>query len=346
MDLTNRQQEILKEVIDTFIATAEPVGSKAIMAKLRKPPSSATIRNEMNTLEKLGLLEQPHTSAGRVPTGRGYRVYVDSLMEDYTLSFEETLLLNSLLSEKNKDPDRILSDMASLLARMTGYTVAAFIRERLGTIERFEGVYVNKGSFLLVMVTSSGKAVTKQFQPDLPLSAEGVRFIIKTLNEHLAKKELGGITLERIIAMESDLGKYRGLIAPLIQIIYDVMAEMGKETVMVKGIANLLSFPEFQSDGKCAALVKDLEDESALTARLQHDVSAGIRVHIASGGDGLKDTSSVTCPFRFRRNLEGAVCVIGPKRMDYGKAMARVEYLAKQIHAVHGFEPNLPLIET
>ena len=346
MDLTKRQSEILKEVIDTFITTGEPVGSKAIMERLTTPCSSATVRNEMNTLEKLGLLEQPHTSAGRIPTGRGYRIYVDSLMEDTALSFEETLLLNSLLSEKSKDPDRILSDMSALLARMTGYTVAAFIRERCGTIERFEGVYISKSSFLLVMITSSGKAITKQLPMEFPLTPEGVRLIIHTLNEHLAKKELGGITLERMVAIEGDLGEYRGLIAPLIGIIYDVMAELGKESVTVKGMANLLSFSEFCEEGAAAELVRELEDENALLNRFQQSFSAGIRVHIASGGKGLDNTSSVTCPFRFRRNLEGAVCIIGPKRMNYGKAMAKLEYLAKQIHAVHGFEPNLPLIET
>ena len=104
MELTERKSRILKEVIEAFITTGEPVGSKAIMGALRPPCSSATIRNEMNDLEKMGLLEQPHTSAGRVPTGRGYRIYVDSLMEDTTLSFEETLLLNSLLSFRVPEP--------------------------------------------------------------------------------------------------------------------------------------------------------------------------------------------------------------------------------------------------
>lgn len=346
MELTERKSRILKEVIEAFITTGEPVGSKAIMGALRPPCSSATIRNEMNDLEKMGLLEQPHTSAGRVPTGRGYRIYVDSLMEDTTLSFEETLLLNSLLSDQFRDTEQVLSDMTTLLARMTGYTVACFMEERLGTIERFEGVFITAGSFLLVMITSSGKAITKHFQSDLPLSPEGVQFLMGVLNEHLTKKELGGVTLERIRAMEQELGEYRGLIGPLLQIIYDVVAQIGKESILVKGAANLLSFPEFYESGKAEGILRELEDEKALLSRFRQSYSDRIRIHIATGGEGLDETSVVICPFRLRNSLEGAVCVIGPKRMNYGKAMARLEYIAKQINAVHGFEPKIPLIET
>ncbi len=346
MDLSLRKKAILKEVIDTFIATGEPVGSKAVMSALRPACSSATIRNEMNDLEKLGLLEQPHTSAGRIPTTRGYRLYVDSLMEECTPTFEETLLLQSLLSNQIRETDQILSDMTTLLAKMTGYAVVCFMGESLGTIERFEGVFVNPGSFLLVLITSSGKAVTKQLNVEIPLNPEAVCFIIKALNDHLAKKELGAVTLERIIAMEKELGDYKILIAPLLQVIYDIVAQMGEESVLVKGISNLLSYPEFQEGGIVSDLLAQLEDEDLLLARFRQNATDHIRVHIATGGVGLDLASVITCPFRLRHNLKGTVCIIGPKRMNYSKAMAKLEYLSKQINAVHGFEPKIPLIET
>ncbi len=345
MELTRRKQEILKEVIDSYIITGEPVGSKAIMEKLRTPCSSATIRNEMNDLEKMGFLEQPHTSAGRIPTSRGYRTYVNSLMEDYRLSFEETLLLNSLLSDPLKETDRILGDMASLLSLLTGYAVVAFAGEQYGTIERFEGVYVNSRSFLLVMITSSGKTLTKQLQVQIPLTPKAVSFIIEVMSEHLAKKELGGVTLERMLAMEESLGEYRSLTGPLIQIIYDAVARIGQENLFVKGLANLLAYPEFSQPEQAQRLVRELEDKELLLSRFRQDFPSGLRVHIATGEAGLDGASFVICPFRFRQGLKGAVCIIGPKRMDYGKVVARLEYLAKQINAVHGFEPQMPLIE-
>lgn len=346
MELSQRKKEILKIVISLFITTGEPVGSKAAMEQMKKPCSSATIRNEMNELEKMGLLEQPHTSAGRIPTGRGYRLYVDSLMEEYRLTFEETLLLNSLLSEKNREAERVLSDMTALLAQMTGYTAIVFYKEHCGTIERFEGVYINPRSFLLVMITSTGKAITKQMNVEIPLNAERLHFIMEVVNDHLAKKELGGITLERMVAMEKELGDYRFLIGPLLQIIYNVMSEIDRVNVLVKGVGNLLSYPEFSQGEDAVGILKELEDEDALFQRFHQNFAPTLRVRIGGDGKGLDKASSVVCPFRLGKSLEGAVCILGPRRMNYAKAMARLEYLARQITAVHGFEPHLPLIET
>lgn len=346
MELSERKREILKEVIDSFIESGEPVGSKAIMERLKKPCSSATIRGEMNDMEKMGLLEQPHTSAGRIPTGRGYRLYVDSLMENYSLSFEETLLLNSLLSDKVREGTKILEDMTELLSRMTGLTVITFAKESLGTIERFEGVFVSHNSFLLVMITSSGKAVTKQIRVDFPLDPDRVSFFIESCNSHLAKKELGGITLERMIAMEKDLGEYRAIIPLVLQIIYETLADFGEIRVQVKGMANLLSYPEFSEEKKSSEIIAELEDRAALMEQFGKELPSHLSVHIGSGKKGLASASRVTCPFRLKSGMQGAVCILGPKRMNYAKAMARLQYLAKEIQAVHGFEPALPLIET
>ncbi len=346
MELSPRKSEILKQVIDAFIATGEPIGSKAVMANMKSPCSSATIRNEMNELEKMGLLEQPHTSAGRIPTGRGYRLYVDSLMENYTLSFEETLLLNSLLSDKGLEAEEILNKISDLLAKMTGYTVVSFAKEKCGTIDRFEGVYVNNRSFLLVMITSSGKAETRQVYVPFPLSPERVTFFIEVMNDHLTKKELGSVTLERMIAMEKDLGEYRSIIPLLLQVIYDVIAERDQLRFCVSGIANLLSFPEFQDGNMAEEVVRELEEDSLILERIGKELPSHLRVHIAQGDSGLDSASFVICPFLLKGGLKGAVCVIGPKRMNYAKAMARLQYLAKEIHAVYGFEPTLPLIET
>ncbi len=346
MELNVRRREILKHVIDQFILTGEPVGSKAVVEMMKTPISSATCRNEMGKLEEMGLLEQPHTSAGRIPTGRGYRVYVDSLMENYTLSFEETLLLNSLLSDKRKSSQKILEDMTRLLSKMTGYAAVSLAREKYGTIERFDGVYISKRSFLLILVTSSGKAIAKQVHPGIPLDPEKVAFLIGIINDHLAKKELGGVTLERMIAMEKDLGDYRSIIPLLLSVIYDVTEEMGQALLSVSGFSNLLSFAEFSEGESASLLASQLEDKEFLLEKFAQEMPSHVRVHIGTGEKGLDSASFVTCPFRLKGGLEGAVCVIGPKRMNYAKAMARLQYLAKEIHAVYGFEPNLPLIET
>ncbi len=346
MELSERKKEILKSVIDAYILTGEPVGSKFVAQNLKKPCSSATIRNEMSDLEELGLLEQPHTSAGRIPTGRGYRMYVDSLMEEYRLSFEETLILNALLSEAERDREKGIADMTRLLAKMTDYCVVTFSKENTGTIERFEGVYIHPRSFLLVMITSSGRAITKQMKNSFPIPAEGVEFLIEVLNDHLAKKELGGVTIERMAALENSLGEYRGLISVILQVIYDVMAEIGKTAVKTAGVSNLFRYPEFHDPDHARVLLSQLEDEDGLIARFAQDPAPSLQVHIGTGEKGLDGASFVSCPFRIGKRRGGVVCILGPRRMNYAKAMARLEYVAKQISAVHGFEPTLPMIET
>ncbi len=345
MELSPRKREILRLVIDAFITTGEPVGSKAVMENMQHPCSSATIRNEMSALEEMGLLEQPHTSAGRIPTGRGYRVYVDSLMENYTLSFEETLLLNSLLSDKIGEPENILENITTLLAKMTGYAVVSSAREYCGTIERFDGVYINKRSFLLVMITSAGKAITKQLQVDFPLDSERLRFLLHIIDDHLAKKELGGITLERMLAMEQAMGEFRVIIPTLLQVIFDATSQISTPHIAVGGLSGLLSFPEFREGDTITQILKDLEDREFLREKFGKETPSHLRVHIGRDGEGLAGASLVTCPFRLKTGLEGSICIIGPKRMNYAKVVARLEYLAKEIHAVYGFKPSLPLIE-
>ena len=346
MEGTSRQREILKAVVDAYIATGEPVGSKYVAAALKKPCSSATIRNEMAELEKMGLLEQPHTSAGRVPTRRGYRLYVDELMENVQLSFEESLLLHSLLTEARREGDKGLQDLTRLLARMTECAVVTFSREAAGTIERFEGVFIHPHAFLLVMITSSGKALTRQLSSPFPLESEGVNFLIRVLNENLAKKELGAVTLERLSALEDSLGEYRGLISVILQVVYDAMEELGKTVTVKAGLSNLFSYPEFHDPEHTKKLLLDLEDDAALIQRFAEIPSPALQVHIGTGEKGLEGTSFVSCPFRIGKRRRGIACIIGPKRMDYAGVMAKLEYLSKQIGAAQGFEPQLPLIET
>ena len=329
MELTDRKREILKEVISLYILTGEPVGSKAVMQRMKHPCSSATIRNEMAELEEMELLTHPHTSAGRAPTTRGYRLYVDSLMEGYRLDFEERLLLNAILSDREQPGASLLRDVTKLLARMTGYTVLAFSREGVGTIERFEGVYVNPGSFLLVMVTSQGRAVTKQLSSEAPLDKAGMDRIIGVLNDGLAKKELGALTMERLLALEKELGEYRFFIAPLIRIIYQVMEEMGEDAVCVSGMANLLRYPEFADPASSGSAIAELEDPEKLLERFRDPFPTGLKVHVGSGDSGLDAASFVLCPFHMGKGLGGAVCIVGPKRMDYAGAMAYLEYLAR-----------------
>ena len=153
MDLNERKKRILKSIVDTYISSGEPVGSKFLSNSMGMNISSATIRNEMSELERLGLLEQPHTSAGRVPSSSGYRVYVENLMNDYYLSLEEISVLNEIMNSKIKRLNTVVEDITSVLSEMTDYTAFAYTTKRAAsTVKRFEGVFLSPNSFLLVMV--------------------------------------------------------------------------------------------------------------------------------------------------------------------------------------------------
>ena len=344
MELTERKKRILKEVVDAYILTGEPVGSKAIEKRLTC--SSATIRNDMSDLEEMGLLHQPHTSAGRIPTGRGYRMYVDFLMESEQLSFEESLLIHSHLARKAENGTAFLDGTAKLLSDLTGYASIAFSRVPTGMIERFEGVYINPASFLLVLVTSSGRAVTRQFHLDFALDRERLPFLIGLLNAHLAKKELGGVTMERIVYLQKDLGELGVLTAPLIEMIYDMTADLSHEHCAVYGIGKLFSHPEFSEPETVRAVLEEVEDRERLSARFFADTAAGLKVRIGTDGRGLDKASFVICPIVLREGTQGRICLIGPKRMNYAKAVARMEDLATRINAAAGFVSRVPLIET
>jgi len=173
-----------------------------------------------------------------------------------------------------------------------------------------------------------------------------VRRITEAIDNHLAKKELGGITLERMIAMEEDLGEYRVIIPSLLQIIFDATSEISTPGISIRGLSSLFDYPEFREGDAASRLLKELEDRELLRERFGKDIPSHLRVHIGRDGKGLSSASLVTCPFRLKTGLEGAICIIGPKRMNYAKVVARLEYLAKEIHAVYGFKPSLPLIET
>ena len=344
MELTERKKQILKEVVDAYILTGEPVGSKAIEKSLSC--SSATIRNEMSDLEALGLLDHPHTSAGRVPTGRGYRMYVDTLMESEKLSFEESLLIHSHLTHRAENGTAFLDDTANLLSDLTGYASIAISRVPTGTIERFEGVYINPASFLLILITSAGRAVTRQFHLDFAMDKERLPFLMGLLNDHLAKKELGGVTMERIAFLQKDLGDLGILTAPLIEMIYEMMADLSREHITVHGIGKLFAHPEFSAPDTVRAVLEELEDENRLSHRYFTEEREGLKIRIGVDGEGLDRASCVICPILLREGTQGRICLVGPKRMNYAKAVARLEDLAKRINAAAGFVSRVPLIET
>lgn len=336
MDLNERKKRILKSIVDTYISSGEPVGSKYLSDRVGIDLSSATIRNEMSELESLGLLEQPHTSAGRVPSSLGYRMYVESLMNQYSLSLEEINVLNDVLNSRLHHLSDVVSDLTKVLSDMTDYTAFAYTaKPKATTISRFEGVYLSPRSFLLIMITSQEDVKTRQIKTDITLTPEVLTVLVKLLNENLTSKNIEQLSLEDIYLLEDKFGVYRMLLSDILRTIVDTVKSENEKEVYLDGMSNILKYPDFADISKTRSLISLLEDKEDLIRMITDESMAhdGLNVIIGDDnfGEGLNKTSCIYHKFNIGDNITGVLGLIGPKRMDYSGVIARLEYVVRNL---------------
>ena len=352
MDLSDRKKQILKSIIDAYIDSGEPVGSKNLASYGNISLSPATIRNEMSELESLGYLDKPHTSAGRVPSAQGYKFYVDQLNEDYRLGVEELELLGELTRFKTAQIESVMDRASKIMSGITKYAAVSLAKnEGEGTVTRFDTVFVNQHSFLLVMILEDGKAKTSQLSSDFTLSESDVRRIKDILNDNLCSVVLDKLSLDEMMALEDAFGKHRGLVGKILRAAYSVTRGEGGGDVKIDGLTNLLSYPEFSSVEKARSIVELAEtrkddikkvlenaehrENGGLTPVLSDDSGMKIFFGEDSGDGALADTSIVYCSFPVG-STNAVIGILGPKRMDYKKVVASLRYLAKSMGATDG----------
>ena len=236
-ELSERKKRILKAIVDAHIVDGEPVGSKYIMQDEHLNCSSATIRNEMAELEALGYLEQPHTSAVRVPSELGYRFYVDSLIESYAMTTNEITEINKLLKSKMNELDQILMAASKLAGNLTNYT-SFVIKPKASSvsIKRFDVIYIDRHSMLLVMISDSGAVVTKKLALEQGISQMTASDLALALNDHIAGLTANEITLPIIVEIENAMGDKAGIVNPIMKIIYESMNELDGGDLKVSGM--------------------------------------------------------------------------------------------------------------
>ncbi|MEG1743897.1 MAG: hypothetical protein RR246_06995, partial [Clostridia bacterium] len=226
------------------------VGSKTLTASNNFSLSSATVRNEMSELEEMGYLEQPHTSSGRVPTALGYRTYVDSLMGQYMLSIEEIDLLNELMKFKMNELGTIMEKASRIISEMTNYTSFSLIKEHKNTSTRFETVFIDEKSILLIMICENDIIKSRQLKLKSPITKDALLEIQEALNKNFVGVSADKLLVPLIFKFEEDLGKYSFLSSQLVRAIYDLVSDDNKETVHIEGATKLLSYPEFSTVSK------------------------------------------------------------------------------------------------
>ena len=334
-ELSERKKQILKAIVDAHIEGGGPVGSKYILQNQQLGCSSATIRNEMAELEELGYLEQPHASAGRVPSELGYRFYVDSLLEHYAMTTHEIAQINRLLRAKMGELDQILLAASNLASNLTNYTGIA-IKPKISSvsISKFEAIYLAPDHYLLVAVASTGSVKTKHMNPSpATVTPEAVNRLSAALNGHLTGLNADHITLPIIMELETVMGEDAVLVSPTIKCVYDMLSELDDGEMRVSGLDRLLQYPEYSDVGELQQLLGTLEKKDDILDLVSRTASNDINVVIGSESEVkvMNNSALVFKPIVKDGKTLGAIGVIGPRRMDYAKVLATLEGLSGNI---------------
>ena len=333
--LSDRKRLILQAIVESHIRDGEPVGSKALTANQQLKCSSATIRNEMAELESLGLLEQPHTSAGRVPTELGYRFYVDSLAEQYRMTAMEIEQINRILKSKIGALDRILEDASRLISHFTNYTALA-IKPRMESakVKRFESAYVDERSFVLVMVFADGSIKTKNVYLPMPMAQSELTRLTELLNFGFVGLAADEITLSHIAEAEKLMGNLSPLVHPTVKAIHEAMKEIDVGELKVDGVNHLLEYPEYADTSHLKDILELLEKKENLLEIVSSETgSKDLQVHIGSENaiNAMNNSTFIYRTVRREGKVVGAVGVIGPRRMDYSRVIAILNHLSDGI---------------
>ncbi len=342
-ELSERKKQILKAIIEAHIADGEPVGSKYLMEHGQMSCSSATIRNEMAELESMGFLEQPHTSAGRVPSERGYRFYVDTLIEHYAMTAREIYQINELLKVKMAELDHILLTASKVASNLTNYTAFA-IKPRAAsvTVKRFDAVYMDDATFILVLVTSAGRVKTKtvRLSEMPPLNQSVTDLLAAVCNEHLHDLSANEITLPMMIEMEKAMGENAALVSVAVKVIYEAMSELDEGELKVSGMDRLLEYPEFSEPDRMKELLSAIEGKDDILRMVSTPAGDGVNVVIGSESSVkvMDHSALVYKPIVKDGKTVGAIGILGPSRMDYAKVLATIEGISGSVEAVLGVE--------
>ena len=347
MELTERKKKVLRSVVDLYIRTAEPVGSKAITALPDMTYSSATIRNEMADLTAMGYLEQPHTSAGRIPSAAGYRLYVDELMADYRLSMDETKSINIAIEEKMQKVDKMVEKVAKLVSQATDLPAISMASRYAGaTIRRFELILAGAGSVILVLMLSDEQVVNKLIKLPVNVDDSDLKILSAVLNATMTGISAEEFTPELLERVMGSAGAAASLVPIVMEFASETMRSHGRTNMAVAGQMRLLGQPEYRDVDKAQRLMSSLDEDSLsnLPAIMQDANGTQVLVGPENVAQELKDTSVVMTKFDIGDGMQGMIGVVGPTRMDYAKVTARLSYFAESLSKMFA-KPVNPQLE-
>ena len=347
MELTERKKKVLRSVVDLYIRTAEPVGSKAITELPDMKYSSATIRNEMAELTTMGYLEQPHTSAGRVPSAAGYRLYVDELMMDYRLSIDETKSINNAFEEKMQRVDKMVEKVARLVSQATNLpAISAASRCASLSVKRFDLILAGPGNVILVLMLSNEQVVNKLIKLPVDASETDLKLLAAVLNASMTDLYPEQFTAELMEKVMRSAGNAASLVPLILDFVQESLKASGTTDMAVAGQSRLLGLPEYRDVDKAQRVLDSIDGEALSNLPAVMENSNGTRVIVGpeNVSEELKDTSVVMTKFDIGDGMQGMIGVVGPTRMDYAKVTARLSYFAESLSKMFAKpeQPQLP----
>lgn len=348
MIMDDRKKRILQAIIDDYIDKAEPIGSRTIARKYELGLSSATIRNEMADLEEMGYLAQPHTSAGRVPSDKGYRLYVDKLMPQRSLNSDEIRELKSAVNTRVYELSQLLKQATAVLSNFTKYTTMAVTpRMRSSTIRTVQVVPVDPGKALVVVVNNAGIVRNALIKVSEHATSEMLGRISNLLNDRLSGLTFEQADTERIRILGREAGVSVDILQPILDGTADCIHQMEDHEMYVEGSTNILNHPEFKDMDKAKQFLSLLDEKTSI-CRAVYDSARpnGISVRIGSENDlsSIRDCSLVTVSYNVADTMVGTIGIIGPTRMEYGKVISSIRYMkrlvSEEIDRLLGNEPE------
>ncbi len=331
MELDRRKLDILTIITRMYLETGEPVGSKLVAELLGGRFSPATIRNDMAVLYELGLLEQPYTSAGRIPSHIGLRLYIDRLMEARPLTYAERNEIEAIFNRVVPDTDELLEDSARALADMTGYAaVSTTVYKNSAYVKRIELISATAKTVVILLITSSGLIRNKVCRVSFVLTQRIIEFFSSFANSRIIGRSLSEITAEYIRSMAITLGEYTDIFLPLLTAIYDICRETCQSKLYYSGESNLMENEKLRQVAN--NLLRSLHSREEILSIMESEadeVSVSIGAEISR--PEFNDSSVLFSRYRIGDDSFGIIGLIGPLRMDYAKLIPHLQYFSDML---------------
>ena len=324
-----RQNEILKIIVEEYIKTAKPVGSKSICDTLNC--SSATVRNEMSYLEEVGYLEKTHTSSGRVPSELGYRSYVDNLMKPKELTGEEVLTLQTILNNQSLQLSDVITKSMEIISDMTNYTSLVLGNGSLTSrLKKVEVVPINETTVIAVIITDKGHIENKTINIDEKINVDEIKKMVELINNLLIGTPIDEVTKKLEFEIKPIIGKYIKQQEMIYNMFYNAFNDIKEKSnsYHFQNKINLLSQPEFNDADKIRNIVSKLENKDVISNI--EEVNNGVNVYIGHDSNIDDDVTVIKTKYNINGE-EGTLAVIGPKRMEYDKVVGILDYIKKEI---------------